>query len=146
MAENRNSSKVTGMVFVVTFFLLFAVNALVLFVANMFFPAMIVLGTMSLTLPWSIAHSMGALALIGTLIIPFVRKYEINREKMFNSAEWMLAYFLINLAGVWLIARFPDQFGLGISSWLVAVALAVVLDFVSGMAMMRLEKYRSKLL
>ena len=98
------------------------------------------------TLPWSIAHSLGALALIVTLIIPFVRKYEINREKMFNSAEWMLAYFLINLAGVWLIARFPDQFGLGISSWLVAVALAVVLDFVSGMAMMRLEKYRSKLL
>lgn len=133
------------MMLVVTYFALFLVNSAVIWLANSWFPQFVVLGTLAFTTSWAIVHSMGVLALFDTLAIPFVRLYEKRRGKMLSSKEWVIAYFVINLAGVWGVARFSEQFGLGISSWLVAVVLAVVLDFLQGIVMMKLEKLRSKL-
>lgn len=63
---------------------------------------------------------------------------------MFSSAEWMASYFVLNFVGVWVVARFANQLGFGISSWVVALVLAVVLDVVQGAAMMQVEKLRSR--
>lgn len=145
MAEKKSSSSGSGMIYVVSYLTLFVANVVVLYLANMFFPELVVLGTISLTMLWGILLSMGVLTLIDVFAIPFVHVYENKRGKMFNSMEWMVAYFLINLGGIWLIARFPDQFGFGIKSWLVAVVLAVVMDFFQGMVMMQLAKLGSKL-
>lgn len=132
----------SGMMLVATFFVLFGVNAVVLFLANMVFPTQVVLGTLALSPLWAIVHSMGALALLNTFSIPFVHVYENKRGKMFSPMEWMLAYFVINLAGIWVIARFPDQFGFGVTSWMVVGVLAVALDFLQGLAMMQLAKVK----
>jgi hypothetical protein len=35
--------------------------------------------------------------------------------------------------GIWLVARFAEQLGLGISSWVVAAILALVFDVVQGL-------------
>lgn len=134
----------TGMMLVVTYFALFLVNGVVIWLANSLFPQFVVLGTLAFTQPWAIIHSMGVLALFDTMAIPFVRLYEKGRGKMLSSKEWMIVYFAVNLVGIWGVARFSEQFGLGISFWMVAVVLAVVLDFVQGVVMMKLEKLRPK--
>ncbi len=130
------------MMLVVTYFVLFAVNSLVILLANSLMPQHVVLGTGNISKGWVLIHAVGSLALINTFAIPVVREFEKMRSKMLTNKEWMMAYFIINFVGVWLVARFANQLGLGISSWVVALALAVVLDFAQGMAMMQMEKLR----
>lgn len=131
------------MILVKTFFVLLLVNILVVYLANTWFPQYVVLGTQSISLWWALIHSMSVLALINTFAIPFIRAIENKKGRMLTSKEWMVKYFIINFVGVWVVARFSDQFGFGISSWMVAVVLAVVLDLVQGMSMMQLEKTKS---
>jgi hypothetical protein len=129
---------------VTSYFTILATNTIVLHFANIFFPKYMEFGTHELSYTFALFLSMGILALAGTFAIPFVRIYENMRSKMFGSKEWMGLYFLINTAGIWIIARFAFQLGFGISSWMVAVALGAVLDVAQGLAMMVLEKVRVK--
>ncbi len=145
MAAMRENWENPGMLMVATFAALLVSNAVVLYLANLVFPALVVLGTISIPPLWGILHSMGVLALIDTFALPFVRVFEKQRGKMLATKEWMVAYFLLNFAGVWLVTRFPDQFGLGVRSWAVAVVLALVLDVVQGAVMMQLQKVKGKL-
>ena len=138
----KTTAQNTGMMLVITYFILFAVNSLVVLGANALFPQNAVLGTAYITLPWAIFHSMSLLALIGTFAIPFIREYEVKRGKMLTNNEWMIAYLVINFVGVWVVARLADNLGFGITSWMVALVLAIVLDLVQGIAMMQLEKFR----
>lgn len=136
MAAPTKLPEVSGMTVVVTTAIIFAVNAIVLYLAQMFFPKNIVLGTHSLSYFWALYMSMGKLALLTAFILPFVSKYEIMRNKIFSPTEWMALYFVVNFVGIWLITRFSEQFGLGVTSWVVVAALAVVLDVAQGMVMM----------
>lgn len=128
---------------VATYVVLFAVNGIVLTAAYWLFPKNIVLGTISISRTWAVIHSMGMLALLNTFAVPFVREYELTVNRMLSPLEWMIVYFLLNFAGVWLIARFADQVGMGITSWTVAALMAVALDLVQGAAMMQMEKLRT---
>lgn len=127
-----------------SFFTLYVVNALVLWIANMLFPQSVVLGTHSLSPMWAIVLSMSALALVGTLTIPLVHLYERSSGAMFSAAQWMILYFFENIAAFWLITRYSEQFGVGIVAWYWAVILALVWDVAQGVAMMSLEKLRAK--
>lgn len=113
----------------------FTVNALVLYVANMLFPKNVVLGNMSLSMPWAIILSSGALAILGILAVPVI---EYAQEKMgpFEMMHWIGAYLVINFASIWVITRFAEQFGFGISAWWVGLILAGVTDFLQGMGTM----------
>ena len=108
------------------------------------FPNAIVLGNEFITKGWAIIHSMGTLALINTFAIPVIRQIEIKKGRMLTPKEWMIKYFIINFVGVWGLARFSFELGMGISSWVVALFLAVILDVFQGIAMMQLEKMRKK--
>lgn len=131
-----------GMVFVLSYVVLFGVNAVVLLLANAFFPENVVLGTYALSPRWSVFLSMGTLALLDTFAIPFARELERMKGRPLTTQEWMVKYFFLNFAGLWLITRFSEQFGVGVTSWGVVGLLAIVLDFVQGAAMMRLETIR----
>ena len=144
MAKKNTLAENPGLVLVVTYFVLFAVNALVVSLANSLMPQQVVLGTQFISKGWAIIHSMGTLALLTTFAVPFIREYEKSRGKMLSSTEWMVAYFVLNFVGIWLIARLAEQLGFGISSWVVALVLAIVLDVVQGIAMMQVEKLRTK--
>lgn len=145
MATNKLALENPGIMMVAAFFALFVVNSLVVWLASLVFPEWVVLGTSWAPWFWALIHSMGALTLINTFAIPFVREYEKNTGRMLGPKGWMMAYFLINLVGVWVVARFSDQFGFGIKSWMVAVFLALILDFVQGIVMMQLQKFQNKL-
>lgn len=132
------------MTLVATFVVMLVVNSVVLYLANAFVPEMVVLGTMSMSAAWAIVHSMGTLALVDTLALPFMYQLETWKGRALTSAEWMFQYFVVNFAVLYLITRFSDQFGLGVSSWFVVVVLAIVLDMVQGLAMMQLGKMQAQ--
>lgn len=124
----------------VGFFVQLVINSLVIWIANMLFSDHVVLGTAYFSLGWAIFHSMLLLSLIGTLAIPlFEWKQEMTKKALTNK-DWMLGYFAINFVAVWVISRFSEQFGLGVSSWIVVLLLAGVLDFAQGMGMMLVYK------
>lgn len=144
MAKNTSqaATKDTGIMLVISYVVLFAINAIVLYLANRYFPMHVVLGTHAITPFWAIVHSMGTLALINTFAIPFVNHWEKVRGHIVSGQEWMGIYLVLNFVGIWAISRYSEQFGLGVSAWYVALALAVVLDVVQGLVMMQMEKMR----
>ncbi len=142
MPKNALLLRNPGMVFVVTFVALTVVNAIIIALANSFFSHNVVLGTMSVSVPWAVALASMGLALIDTLALSFLSEIEYARKKDLQLMEMMLAYFLINSVGLWLLARGADVLGMGLSSWVVVVVLAAVLDFVQGSVMVGLEKVR----
>lgn len=143
MAKKSPQSSIineTGLIIPLSFFVLFAINALVIAVANSLFPEHVVLGNATITRTWAIIHSMSTLALINTFLIPVVHYHEVVRGRMYSNKEWMIAYFFINFIGVWAVARFANTLGFGITGWWVALALALVLDWLQGIGMMALSK------
>ncbi len=123
-----------------SFFVSFAANSLVIAVANMLFPGQVVLGTANLTVAWSIFHSMMALSLIVTLAVPLFEWKQAMIKRVLSTKDWMIGYLIVNFIGLWVISRFSEQFGLGVSAWWVALLLAAVFDFVQGMGMMLVYK------
>lgn len=134
MAQTK-FSQVSGMTVVISTGLLFLVNVIILAVANLVFPTNVVLGTHALSYQWALGMSMGELAVLGAFALPFVSWYERSRQKLFTTAEWMGLYFVLNFVGIWVLTRFSEQFGLGVTSWMVVLGLAIVLDVTQGMAM-----------
>lgn len=140
--KTQRFAKNPGMLLLVTFIVLYIVNSLTLSVAASIFPEQIVLGTMTLSRTWAILLSMGEFSIIATFAVPLIREWELRRGKMLKDMDWMILYFFLNAGVLWVISRFAEQFGLGVASWLVVVALALVFDIVQGLAMMLLEKWR----
>lgn len=128
------------MVVFLTYLTLLGVNAAVIYLAHLLFPTMVVLGTVSLTVGWAVALAASKLALINTFALPWLTQWELSRKKELSPAEMIGVYLVINFLGLWAISRFADVFGLGLSSWLVVLVLAAVLDVIQGAAMMTLEK------
>lgn len=144
MPKNALLLKNPGMVFVVTFVVLVVVNALGITVANILFPGSVVLGTITIPYTAAILLSAGVLAWINTLVLPFVSEYERRRGRELSPMEMMGLYLGINFVGLWLISRVAEIFGLGFSSWIVVLLVALVLDMLQGAAMVQVEKMRKK--
>lgn len=58
--------------------------------------------------------------------------------------DWMKLYFVVNTLSVYLITRFAEIYGLGVSSWIVVLVLAALMDIVQGVSMMQLGKVKIK--
>lgn len=129
-----------GLNMVATYIIMFLVGILVISLANWLFPGAVVLGNAALTPIWALCLSAGKLALVATAVMPLVTYREWKMRRDYAPKDWMMTYFIVNLVAIWLIARFAKYLGLGISSWWVAVLLAVALDWVQGMAMMAYGK------
>lgn len=122
------------------FFVLLAVNSFVLWLANAFFPKMIVLGNAMLDRNWAILLSMGMLSLIGMLCVPVFEYYQEQKGRALSTTDWMVGYLVINFVAIWGITRFAEEFGMGISAWWIALILAAVMDFLQGIGMMLVYK------
>ena len=133
-----------GMTQVTSFAVLFIINTIVLYFANSWYPMNVVLGTFSISPMWSLLLSAGSLAIVNTLSIPFFHEWELRRNRPLTSAEWMAGYLVINFVTIWLITRASEVFGMGVTSWGVVLSLAVVLDIIQGIGMMKLEAMRKK--
>ena len=121
-------NKYTNITLVINFFVLFAVNSLVLYFANLLFPTQIVLGNQSVTYDWSFIHNMATLAMLNIFLIPLIREYENKIGKMISTICWIKTYLVANFIGLWVLGRFANELGMGLNSWVVALFLAFALS------------------
>lgn len=128
----------------VVFLLLWLVNALVIALTNFVMPHQIVLGTISISPFAALVLSSGILAWFATVTLPLFTEIEIRKKIVLTPQHWMIGYLVLNAISVWIIARFSDVIGLGISSWVYVLLLAAVLDVVQGMTMMTYGEMREK--
>ena len=102
-------------------------NGLIIYLAAYFYPGAVVLGNASLT-------SMAALvvtAILLTLIISQVEPLlKLTKVKLKGDLSMAVVYGLVNVVGLWIIARAAIYTGFGISTVSVAVILGIVLNLV----------------
>lgn len=100
-------------------------NGLIIYLAAYFYPGTVVLGNASLS-------SMAALivtAILLTLIISQVEPLlKLTKVKLKGDFSLAVVYGLVNIIGLWIIARAAIYTGFGISTVSVAVILGVVLN------------------
>lgn len=144
MSKNTQTlfSQNPGLMYSLSLILIAAINVVVIYFANMFFPQNIVLGTMSLSTTWALILSGTALSVLTVLVMPLLTEWELRNHRKLSPLEMMVTYLVINFGFLWLISRAAEFLGLGISSWIVVLLLAVVLDFFQGAVMMAVEKMR----
>jgi len=145
MAKSEKTVEQTnpGMMFVISIVVVALINALVVYLANMFFPNQVVLGTMSISRLWSLAIFSTALSLFTVMALPFLKQMEISRGKEMSPPEMMGAFLVINFIVVWLLSRVSEVFGVGVASWMVVLALSVVFDVLQGGVMVAIDKVRT---
>lgn len=133
-----------GIMIIMSYLVLFACNFLAIYFANLLFPTNVVLGTFALTPFWALMLSAGKLSIIGLLVMLLVPYREWKTKKDFSPMDWMKLYFVVNTLSVYLITRFAEIYGLGVSSWIVVLVLAALMDIVQGVSMMQLGKVKIK--
>lgn len=117
----------------ITFVVWFIAHLAIFFLANRFFPQAVVLGTNIFSPIEALLYSMVVLTLITVGFIPVVEMIASSAKRSMSAMDWMVTYFVINTVAIWLVARFAEQLGMGISSWVVAVVLALVVDAAQGL-------------
>jgi len=120
------------------FWVWFTAQSVVLFFGRMFFPGSIVLGTNLISPLMAILYSMFVLSLFSVGTIPLVEVFQDMKKKKLSTTEWMLLYIVVNTIGLLIISRFAVSLGLGLSSWMVAVVLGIVISVVQGFFAMRM--------
>lgn len=110
-------------------------NTIVVLLANMFFPQAVVLGHHRLSPLLGAVYAMSFVALIGVGVMPVVEYLANQKGTQLTNTHWLILYWVVNAGGVWLVGRFAEIVGMGISSWIVAVILGLVLDLVQGKLM-----------
>ena len=103
------------------------VDMAVIFTAQLIYPDSLVLGNANLSPFASLLVVSFFLTLLISLIPPLIRSLKIKIEDDLSLA---IFYALVNISGLWLIARGAHYTGFGISSFFVAVVLGVVLNIV----------------
>jgi len=115
-------------------FILFTVlTIVVLFLANLFFPASIVLGNHMVSMMGALLISSLTLSLIAVGATPLIESGSEAINIKLSNGQWMGIYWVINILAIWGIGRLAEEIGLGLSSWLVAVILGTVINFFQGM-------------
>lgn len=144
LANVREIQGKHGVMAILSYATLLLSNLAVIYLAHLLAPMHVVLGTFALTPFWALCLSVGKLTLIGLLVMLLVPYLEWKQKKDFAPLTWMKLYFVVNAASLWLVTRYAEIYGLGVSSWVVIVALAVALDVVQGITMMQLGKIKLK--
>ncbi len=112
-------------------------HTLVVWLANYLFPMQVVLGNSALSPMVALVLSMVVFTLIAVGALPVIEYVAEIQKKRLMTMDWMVLYAVINTVGFWVVARFAEQLGLGLGSWLVALALGLVVDMIQGVLIMK---------
>lgn len=123
----------------IKFLLLWIANSLLLLIFATLFVNDIVLGNAIITKPMSSV----LVGLILTLLISLVPQASKKLDlKMKDGKILTSAYFVVDLVSIWIIKRFADITGFGVSNILWVVILAIF----AALMQVGVEKYSSKFL
>lgn len=142
--SEREIQAKAGVMAVLSFITLFVTNATLLYFANVIAPKYVVLGTFALTPFWALILTSTKLTIIDVLVMLLVPYKEWKTKKDLTPAHWMSLYAIVNVVSLYLVSRFAEIYGFGVSSFGVIIILAVVMDLVQGMVMMQLGKVKIK--
>ncbi len=107
----------------IKFLILWIANSLVLVILSAVFKSNIVLGNANLTKP-AASVLVGLILSIFVYLVPMIaKKMEL---KLKDNKMLALAYFIVNAVGLWIVKRLADFTGLGISSVLFVLIIAVI--------------------
>jgi len=125
---------------VIHFVGLFFVNSIILYAVNMIFPQLLVLGTHVISPLMALVSGSALLSLLLVAAMPITEAFQKAQKFTLTTMQWTGLYFILNFIGLWLISRLAEEVGLGVSSWMVAAGLAVVLDCIQAIVISMLMK------
>lgn len=136
MSSSRSSAMSTKQMsarqLMVATVLWFIAHSVIVYFANRWYPDAVVLGTNVISPMMAMLYSMVVLTLLTVGSIPVVELLASQFRIKMGALHWFLSFLVIDAAALWLVARFAEQLGLGLSSWMVAAVLAVIIDLVQG--------------
>ena len=100
-------------------------NGFIIYLAAYFYPGSVVLGNASLSSMAALTVTAILLTLIISQVEPLLKLAKVRLKGDFAMA---IVYGLVNIIGLWIIARTAIYTGFGISTVSVAVILGVVLN------------------
>ena len=144
MAKKTDLPTTSGRELAIIFILVYILNAVVIYLAHLILPHQIVLGAKDIPLLWALKQSAIYTAILDMLAIPVMEYVQQLQGKVLTSNAWMIAYLIVNFAGLWALSRYSNLIGLGISAWWVVLILAAILDFLQGAVIMATMKVVKK--
>lgn len=109
----------------VSFLSYWVTNSLFLYLAFLVFPNIIVLGN-NVRSPTVAALASGLLLTIIIGLVPYVAKKANLKIK--KESQLGMVYFVVNVLGIWLIARGATVIGFGITAFWVAIILGFIVN------------------
>ncbi|MGD9129139.1 MAG: hypothetical protein PVJ09_01460 [Candidatus Woesebacteria bacterium] len=119
----------------VMFGLFLLVHSVIIYVASMWFKEAVILGTHVFSPIAALVNSMITFTLIVVAATPVIEFISEQLKIKLTCLHWSVLHFFINAGALWLVARFAEQLGMGISSWKVVVVLALVFDLAQALLM-----------
>lgn len=101
------------------------VNSLIFYFAPFVLNGMVVVGNVRLASFMASVISGFLLTLAVSVTMPIFTSLKI---KLTDEWQWALAYLFVNVVALWVIARYADLTGFGISNAWVAIILGVVFN------------------
>lgn len=123
----------TGRQLTMTFIAFFVIHAVIIYLANRFFPGNVVLGNHFFSPMMGLLYVTVPFTIIAVGAMPLIAEVAEMMKRKLSNMHWMVAYLIINTAAIWVLARFAEWIGMGISSWMVALGLSVIVTFLQGM-------------
>jgi hypothetical protein len=118
-----------------TIYVLFIIiNSAIVYLAHTLFPQSVVLGTHVLSPMIALLQSMLFFTLLVVGSMPVLEILAKTLKYKLSEKSWILIYYAVNVIGLWITARFAELVGMGISSWMVAVILGLVLSLLQSLA------------
>ncbi len=109
------------------FLLFWLVNSAFFYFAPFIFTGFIVSGNVRLTAFLASIISGFLLTVIDAATQPFSASLKI---KLQEDWQWTLCFLFVNVLGIWLIARYADLTGVGISNAWMAVLMGAILTLI----------------
>ena len=107
------------------FLVFWLVNSLIFYFVPYVLSSMVVTGNARLTPFMARIISGFLLTAVDAAIEPVFRNLKI---KLTSDWQWILAYLFANVFGIWVLARYADLTGVGISNAWVALLLGLILN------------------
>ncbi len=130
VAMQRLSGKQLGLMFVS----FLVIHAAVIYLANRWFPSQVVLGNHFFSPIMALIYSSIAFTLVVTAFVPIAEHIAEAMKTTLTNLHWAVLYMIVNIIGLWSLARVAEWLGMGLQSWVAVVALAAVITFLQGMA------------
>lgn len=122
----------------------FIANSLVILAGNTVAPQLVALGTDSITPMAALVQSMLVFSLLTVAFVPLIELISQYYALKLQDKHWIVLFFFINAIALWVTARFAVILGLGISSWMVVVVIALLMDVAQGLGSRLFDSFKVK--